>query len=47
MAGDQLEEPVFDKVQGDFFKWASLEFAKCWPVSNQFPKKVESQTGPP
>ena len=47
MAGDQLEEPVFDKVQGDFFKWASLEFAKCWPVSNQFPKKGRVPDWPP
>ena len=21
-------------IQGDFFNWASPEFAKCWPVSD-------------
>ena len=26
-------------IQGDFFNWASPEFAKCWPVSNWFKKK--------
>ena len=25
---------------GCFFNWASPEFAKCWPVSNQFQKNV-------
>ena len=23
------------------------EFVKCWPVSDRFQKKLESQTGPP
>ena len=27
------------EVQGVFFNWPSPEFAKCWPVSDQFQKK--------
>ena len=30
------------KIQGDFFNWPPLEFAKCWPVSNRFRKNVKS-----
>ena len=35
------------KLQGDFFNWASLEFAKCWPVSNQFQKNGRVPDWPP
>ena len=35
--GDTLG-PVELIVQGDFFNWASPEFAKYWPVSNRFQK---------
>ena len=34
-------------IQGDFFNWASLEFAKCWPVSNQFQKNGRVPDWPP
>ena len=34
-------------IQGDFFNWASPEFAKCWPVSNGFQKDVRVPDWPP
>ena len=34
-------------LQGVFFKWASPEFAKCWPVSNRFQKNVRVPDWPP
>ena len=36
-----------DFVQGDFFNWASPEFAKCWPVSDLFQKNVNVPDWPP
>ena len=35
------------QIQGDFFNWASPEFAKCWPVSDWFPKNVKVPDWPP
>ena len=32
---------------GRFFNWASPEFAKCWPVNNQFQKNVRVPDWPP
>ena len=26
-------------IQGGFFNWPPLEFAKCWPVSNRLKKR--------
>ena len=37
----------FRNVQGDFFNWASPQFAKCWPVSNWFQKNVRVPDWPP
>ena len=34
-------------LQGDFFNWASPEFAKCWPVSNWFQKNIRVRYWPP
>ena len=34
-------------LQGDFFNWASPEFAKCWPVSDLFQKNVNVPDWPP
>ena len=34
-------------VQGVLFNWASLEFAKCWSVSNRFRKNVRVPDCPP
>ena len=34
-------------VQGGFFNWPPLEFAKCWPVSNRFRKNVRVPDRPP
>ena len=37
---EALEHGGACNIQGVFFNWASPEFAKCWPVSNQFKKKM-------
>ena len=34
-------------IQGDFFNWASPEFAKCWPEVTDLKKILKSQTAPP
>ena len=34
-------------IQGGFFNWPPLEFAKCWPVSNRFRKNVRVPDWPP
>ena len=34
-------------IQGDFFNWASPEFAKCWLESNWFQKNVRVPDWPP
>ena len=28
------KKTVVKLIQGDFFNWASPQFAKCWPVSD-------------
>jgi hypothetical protein len=40
-------EGIYAFIQGDFFNWASPEFAKCWPVSNRFQKNVRVLDWPP
>ena len=37
----------YNYMQGDFFNWASPEFAKCWPVSDWFQKNVKVPDWPP
>ena len=34
-------------IQGDFFNWPPPEFAKCWPVRNQFRKNLRVPDWPP
>ena len=34
-------------IQGVFFKWASPEFAVCWPVRNRFKKNGRVPDWPP
>ena len=39
--------PNEENIQGGFFNWPPLEFAKCWPVSNRFQKNVRVPDWPP
>ena len=43
---DQENSYTAVKLQGVFFNWASPEFAKCWPVSNQFQNIAKGTTDP-
>ena len=45
--GRTLSQGDFTLIQGDFFNWASLEFAKCWPVSIQYKKNDRVPDWPP
>ena len=39
--------PYLVWIQGDFFNWASPEFAKCWLECNWFQKNVRVPDWPP
>ena len=42
-----LSVQIYHCLTGCFFNWASPEFGKCWPVSNQFQKNVRVPDWPP
>ena len=38
----QFKDSIVWMIQGDFFNWPPLEFAKCWPGSNRFRKNAKN-----